>query len=359
MAELEAEAGGLEFLPCNWIIAAIGFVVFLSFLWLNRISVRPVPPRESPHNSLCGSPSCARCGRLPTLTQKLRHRFDVFFNSDSVHSSYSNETKDRVFSLITESVENKDVILSTTYAESGYILNEEEVNALPHIWMLPGLCRFTFWKTGMDRALREIASMFEETDNFRGIQRDFGLVYGSDDGWKVNSVPSGKWRVYHLYDQGEEVVRNSSRCPFTSELLRATPLFMSCHVFGNAMFSVLEPGSSIEPHTGPCNYRLRCHLSLVAPPGYRLKVGRDTSEWKEGELMIFDDSFVHEVWHKEVELTETEPGAEPTERRERETQSRAREKLTENLERAVLIFDIWHPHLTREEQAAIKYVYDD
>ena len=33
-------------------------------------------------------------------------------------------------------------------------------------------------------------------------------------------------------------------------------------VFGNALISVLEPRSSIAPHCGPTNLRVRCHIGL-------------------------------------------------------------------------------------------------
>lgn len=42
--------------------------------------------------------------------------------------------------------------------------------------------------------------------------------------------------------------------------------------------------------------------------------------WKEGKLLIFDDSFEHEVWHNGTEV------------------------------RLVLIVDVWHPDLTEEER---------
>lgn len=323
-------------LPYNWILTVIGFVLFLSFLWLNRNQVRPNPESKNPgglqHSSICGSPSCARCGGLSSVTQRLKCRFEAFFNSvPDTDSSF--KMKDQIFSLVTDSVKNKADVLSAVYTESGYKL--DDMDDLPHIWMLPGLTRHTFWDPDLHDTLRETVSLFENPDNFEGIQRDFRLVNESSEGWKVNTTPSGKWRVYQLYDQGKEVVKNSSPCAFTCQLLMAVPHFMKQHVFGSAMFSVLEPRSSIEHHTGPCNYRLRCHLPLVTPPGYRIKVGRDNSVWKEGRVLIFDDSFVHEVWHEEAE-----------------------EEFTSSSGRVVLIFDIWHPQLTSDEQAAIKYIYE-
>lgn len=48
---------------------------------------------------------------------------------------------------------------------------------------------------------------------------------------------------------------------------------------------------------------LRCHLPLVVPAGgsCAIRVGNETRQWKEGELMIFDDSFEHEAWNNSGE----------------------------------------------------------
>ena len=66
----------------------------------------------------------------------------------------------------------------------------------------------------------------------------------------------------------------------------------------------MAPGTRLAPHAGPANYRLYCHLGLVVPGtpggprGPRLRVGEGPArEWGEGEVMCFDDSYVHEAWH--------------------------------------------------------------
>ena len=109
---------------------------------------------------------------------------------------------------------------------------------------------------------------------------------------------------------------------------------MTSSSFGNAMFSALQPGSRIEPHTSPCNFRLRCHLALNAPSGFFIRVGTHTVTWTTGKLLVFDDSFVHTVWHEEQKG------------RQQETRVRV-----------VLIFDIWHPDITTEEQTALNSVF--
>lgn len=334
MMEAEIEkASWLSQAHDSWMIAVDVFsvILFISFLWINRNQGDPF--HERPRDAACESPSCVRCQGF-AKSHRLKQRYEAFFSNTDA----SLEIKTQILSLITDSIEYRDDILLSVYKESGYELNLKEeayIESLPHIWMLPGLDRYTFWNGNMHKNLHEVVSILEQPENLEAILDEFNVVNQQEEGWKVNSVPLGRWSVFHLYDQGERVDKNANLCPFTSQFLMKTTSFMHKHVYGNAMFSVLEPGSSIEPHTGPCNYRLRCHLPLVIPPGYRIKVGRDISTWKEGCLMIFDDSFVHQVWHEE------------------EVSGKKQE-----IGRAVFIVDVWHPQVNNDQQAAIKYIYD-
>lgn len=332
----------MEVLPIKWVVTAVGLILFLTFLRLNRELVRPRPLDKSPgdllHSSLCSSSYCIRCRGpgLASISQRLLRKFEAFFDNMPLTES-SIKVKERMFSLITDSVNFKGSILSAVYEESGYgyLLNAKaDLDDLPHIWVLPQLTRRTFWTPEVHEALRETVSLLEKPSNFKGIQEDFRLISKSKVGWKINKTPLGRWKIFKLCDQGKVVARNTRRCAFTRDLLLSLPLGMKKHVFGNVMFSVLKPGSWIEPHTGPCNYRLRCHLPIVVPPGFKLQVGKDILEWKEGKVVVFDDSFVHEVWHEEV-------------------------KPQSSLGRAVLIFDIWHPDLTSDEQSAIECIMSE
>lgn len=325
MADFEEDYSLDFWWPCNFITGTIVLALFLSFLWLNRNQLELNPIEKC--SKACESPNCALCRGIAD-THRLKSRFDTYFMNMP-----DSEMKERVASLITDSGKYKGDILSAIYAESGYELDPgEKLDSSPLIWVLPGLTRHTFWDADMHDSLHQVVSILEGVGIFEGIRKDFKLIDQSRIGWKVNSVPSGQWRVYHLFNQGKRVDGNADICSFTSQLLLTLPLFMRNHVFGSAMFSVLEPGSSIEPHTGPCAYRLRCHLPLVTPPGYRIKVGRDIMLWKEGKVMVFDDSFVHEVWQE----VDEESGVNG---------------------RAVFIFDIWHPQVPNDEQAAITFIY--
>jgi aspartyl/asparaginyl beta-hydroxylase (cupin superfamily) len=96
-------------------------------------------------------------------------------------------------------------------------------------------------------------------------------------------------------------------------------------------FSTLRAQSSIAPHYGACNLRLRGHLPLVTVPAgqSRLRVGDYTREWEAGKLMLFDDTFEHEAHNESTDG-----------------------------DRVVLLFDIWHPDLSVSERAAMCRMFE-
>ncbi len=89
------------------------------------------------------------------------------------------------------------------------------------------------------------------------------------------------------------------------------------------MFSLLKPRTRIPPHTGVSNVRLVAHLPLIIPEGCGFRVGNETRQWVPGTAWVFDDTLEHEAWNDSDQL------------------------------RAILIFDVWHPHLTAAERALI------
>jgi len=109
-----------------------------------------------------------------------------------------------------------------------------------------------------------------------------------------NTVATDKsWKVFYLYAMGEKPAANRARCPRTAALLDEVPgLFQ-------AFFSILDGGKSVPAHRGPYRGYIRYHLGLVVPqvdpPSIRVKDQHYT--WKEGESVLFDDSWEHEVYN--------------------------------------------------------------
>jgi aspartyl/asparaginyl beta-hydroxylase (cupin superfamily) len=138
---------------------------------------------------------------------------------------------------------------------------------------------------------------------------------------ELNNSP--RWSAFHLYKMGKRVDENAAKCPQTMAALDGAPQPDQPGRTPAAMFSLLKPGTRIPPHTGVTNVRLVTHLPLIVPEGCGFRVGNDTRQWVPGHAWVFDDTIEHEAWNDSDKL------------------------------RVVLIFDIWHPHLTPPERALI------
>lgn len=102
----------------------------------------------------------------------------------------------------------------------------------------------------------------------------------------------GQRGMFYLLMAGLKVASNRARCPLTCKALEKVP---NLH---NAAFYFLGPGAHILPHTGLCDRVLRAHLGLICPPDCALRIGEQQQSWREGELMVFDDTLEHEAWNR-------------------------------------------------------------
>lgn len=100
------------------------------------------------------------------------------------------------------------------------------------------------------------------------------------------------WRIIGLMAYGETNKKTIKRMPKTFEIISKIPDVITC------FFSILSPGKHIKPHRGPYGGVIKCHLPIILPQNgndYWLKVDGDKYQWKMGEALIFDDSYIHEV----------------------------------------------------------------
>lgn len=102
-------------------------------------------------------------------------------------------------------------------------------------------------------------------------------------------IADGGWKKFYLKWYGDILPEARALCPKTCSLLDKLP---DTHL---AMFSILEPGARITPHRGPFAGSARYHLGLLCPKGAAITVDGTPYEWAEGEDVLFDDTYVHEV----------------------------------------------------------------
>ncbi|XP_069587497.1 aspartyl/asparaginyl beta-hydroxylase isoform X3 [Ranitomeya imitator] len=146
-----------------------------------------------------------------------------------------------------------------------------------------------------------------------------GLFLPEDE----NLREKGDWSQYTLWQQGRKNEKSCKAAPKTCALLERFPESTGCRR-GQIKYSVMHPGTHVWPHTGPTNCRLRMHLGLVIPrQGCKIRCANDTRSWEEGKVLIFDDSFEHEVWQDA------------------------------NSYRLIFIVDVWHPELSQHQRRTL------
>lgn len=136
------------------------------------------------------------------------------------------------------------------------------------------------------------------------------------------------WGAFHLWKEGRRFDEACARAPRTAALVESLPI---CRIEGkapNVFFSILEAGAHIPAHTGVTNVRSVVHLPLIVPAGCEFRVGGETRPWRVGEAFAFDDTIEHEAWNRSGER------------------------------RAVLIVDVWNPHLSEHERTMVCRLYE-
>lgn len=140
---------------------------------------------------------------------------------------------------------------------------------------------------------------------------------------------SPDWSAFFLWKHGARQGEACARCPQTAALLESLPMSDIPGRSPSVFFSILRPGAHIPPHTGVTNVRSIVHLPLVVPPECGFRVGGETRQWEEGRAFVFDDTIEHEAWNKSDAL------------------------------RAILIFDVWNPHLDESERGMLRSLFQE
>lgn len=131
------------------------------------------------------------------------------------------------------------------------------------------------------------------------------------------------WSAYHLLKGGVPVKGHAEHFPGALAALERVPMPRIAGRSPMALFSLLKPGAHIRPHHGLFNYRLICHLPLIVPPDCVLRVGNQQRQWREGEMLIFDDSMEHEA------------------------------RNASDRQRIILLFECWRPEISEADREAL------
>ncbi len=131
--------------------------------------------------------------------------------------------------------------------------------------------------------LDQIMTFRDQMPSFQDIMKEVGAIQSDHD-----------WKTFFLKAVGMDTLENARRCPETMKLLEKIP---GCTT---AFFSILSPGKHIPQHRGPYVGVLRLHLALMVPEPKeqcRIRIANRLHVWEEGKVVIFDDTYNHEVWN--------------------------------------------------------------
>lgn len=136
--------------------------------------------------------------------------------------------------------------------------------------------------------------------NFLDFKLEAEKIYNNDLllEWLSKQIYNQGWKVLGFRYEGQTLINQiiKENCPKLYDLF----IKYEKYIYSIA-YSSLEPGTEIYPHFDrkkPHNV-LRCHLGLIIPNGdCKLRVNDIDRTWKEGEFLIFDDSFIHQAWNR-------------------------------------------------------------
>ena len=253
--------------------------------------------------------------------------------------AYRRDKRERLFAVYSEVRERHgaDALRRFERALTGYLENARppDPRQRPKFFWFPDLPPGPYhdpmlqpWATTLRDAWQEIR---DEAVGVLREDRHFVSFLGLKPGQKAPKQIGGaaadpKWDAYFFYRRGTRYDANHERCPRTSALLESIELCRIGRQAPEICFSLIRPQSSILRHYGVTNSRLVFHLPLVVPPDCALKVGGVEHRWREGEPILFDDTYEHEAWNRS------------------------------DRPRLILLMDCWNPHLTEAERDAVRHV---
>jgi hypothetical protein len=199
----------------------------------------------------------------------------------------------------------------------------------PNFFYIPGLLAKPFYTIadipGIDKcvdALRDICTWFSSfEDELPDSYLDNMGFIPDQIAWK--RLKNKKWASQHLIRGGKILTMDSLKASLLA--------FLECETVANCpphapelFLSRLEPNTVIPPHYGISNLKLTVHLPINVNTDSVLTAGDVSQSWDgKRDIIIFDDSFLHSA------------------------------KNDGKSSRTVLIFDVWHPDLSKDERDAV------
>ena len=132
----------------------------------------------------------------------------------------------------------------------------------------------------------------DEAQEMAELQRIKAAERHDDIGF--NSFFKYGWKRFYLKWYDARHPSAEELCPRTVAILKGLPMVKA------AMFAELPPGGKLNRHRDPFAGSLRYHLGLATPNDDRchIIVDGDSYSWRDGESVVFDETYVHEAYNK-------------------------------------------------------------
>ena len=185
------------------------------------------------------------------------------------------------------------------------------------------------WMTQIEAMTDVIAAEFRKLwEKPEGIRPYVAMDKGTPENKWSDLDHSLDWSAFFLWRHGVRDDDACARCPETAKAVEALPLSNIPGKSPTVFFSILRPRTHLPAHTGVTNARAIVHLPLIIPESCGFRVGGETREWRPGRAFAFDDTIDHEAWNNSDQP------------------------------RAILIFDVWNPHLTDAEKRMLQRFFE-
>lgn len=147
--------------------------------------------------------------------------------------------------------------------------------------------------------LKAIATRWREIRDEAAALRDGGGIRaatGANDLGFHTFFKRG-WKRFYLTWYGATLPSAAAACPRTCAILAEAPSIKG------AMFALLPAGSRLGRHRDPFAGSLRFHLGLATPndPRCWIEVDGERAYWRDGEPLLFDETYVHEAMNETQE----------------------------------------------------------